>query len=95
MVSAQLVTILANESRKKPEKLKNLRDHNLKSQRKRDAIEHTVSNLLERNKPIFSIDQVQREVQTDTLLETDRKLVSRVMRKEMTLGYRMAKTVTI
>ena len=62
-ISIQLVSVLVQESKKKPEALIDQRKRIQKTQRKRDAIEHTVSTLLWNNKPIYSIGQVQTEVE--------------------------------
>ena len=94
-ISLQLVSILVQESKKNPEKVQQLRSRNQKAQRKREAVEHTVSYMLWNNKPIYSISQVQTELQSQSQLEVEKPLVRQVMRKDLRLGYRMAKTVTI
>ena len=83
------------ESKKKPEALVDQRKRIQKTLRKRDAIEHTVSTLLWNNKPIYSIGQVQTEVQSMTQLEVDKIQVRQVLRKDLHMGYRMVRTVTI
>ena len=82
-ISAQLVLILVQESEKKPEKIKQLRSRNQKVQRKREAVEHTVSNMLWNNKPIYSIGQVQTELQSQRQLEVEKQLVRQVMKKDL------------
>ena len=61
----------------------------------RDAIEDIVTEMLAANKPITSARQVQDAVQEQTGLKVADPLVRHVMRKELRMGYRLAKTVPI
>ena len=45
--------------------------------------------MLSRNLPIFRIKQVQEAVEEQTGLEVTHTLVSKVLRKEMRMGYRL------
>ena len=54
-ITNQLVTVLVRESKKKPDAIKEQRSRIMKVQRKREAIEETVTSLLSSNKPIYSL----------------------------------------
>ena len=54
-----------------------------------------VNNMLLANKPITCAQTVQAAVHEQTGLKVNDQLVRRVMRKELSLGYRLAKTVPI
>ena len=49
--------------------------------------------MLANNRPIVSIRQIQEAVEDQEGLEVQKKLVSTVLRKDMGMGYRLAKTV--
>ena len=51
--------------------------------------------MLAANKAIVSAKQVQEEVQEQKGHEVDLLLVRQVMRKDMRLGYRLAKAVAV
>ena len=51
--------------------------------------------MLASNKPIVRLQQVQAKVQEDYGLEVSRPLTRVVLRKEMRLGYRLAKMVAV
>ena len=62
---------------------------------KKDAIEATAKDMLTRNKPIVRLQQLQEAVEENTGLDVSKNLVSQVLRKDLGLGYRLAKTVPI
>ena len=59
------------------------------------AIEEEADKMLKANKPIFRAQQVQAKVQKETELEVGLRFVQKVMRKDLSMGYRLAKTVPI
>ena len=61
----------------------------------KDAIEDTATKMLEVNRPITSAKVVTDAVKKNLSLDVDDNLVREVMRKDMRLGYRQAKTVPI
>ena len=61
----------------------------------KDAIEDTATKMLEVNRPITSAKVVTDAVKETLSLEVNDDLVREVMRKDMRLGYRQAKTVPI
>ena len=65
------------------------------SVRKRQVIEDAVTGMLAVNKPIVRIQQVQAVVTEQHGLQVSSKLVSHVMRKDMHMGYRLARTVPL
>ena len=62
---------------------------------KKLAIEEAVFDTLKKNKGIYRARQVQEMVLEDTGLEVTQQLVQKVMRKDLHMGYRLAKTVPI
>ena len=94
-ITAQLVHELVKESENEPQKQVALREKTALSERKKLAIEEVAAGMLERSKPILHIEQVQAAVQEETGLEVNRPMVSRVMRKDLHMGYRLAKTAPI
>ena len=62
---------------------------------KKEAIEEVTKNMLASNKPIVRIQQIQAAVEEERGLEVPKKLVSEVKRKDMGMGYRLAKTVPV
>ena len=51
--------------------------------------------MLENNDPIMRVQQIQAAVEEQEGLEVPKKLVSKVMRKDMGIGYRLAKMVPV
>ena len=78
-----------------PEKLENLERKEFLAVRKRQVIEDAVTGMLAVNKPIARIQQVQAVVTEQNGLQVSSKLVSQVMRKDMRMGYRLARTVPL
>ena len=95
MISARLVGAIVHEVEKQPEKLQAKRQKIEQKELKCSAIEDAATMMLGKNKPIVSSGQIQKIVKDQEGLEVDRKLVCRVMRKDMGLGYRLAKTVPV
>ena len=60
---------------------------------KKEAIEEVTETMLEINEPIMRIQQIQAAVEEQSGLEVQKTLVSKVMRKDMRIGYRLAKTI--
>ena len=86
---------LVQESTKQPEKLEAQRQRAKLEEERRDAVEDVVTELLAANKPITSSRLVQAAVQEQTSMTVAEPLVRQVMRKEMRLGYRQARTVPV
>ena len=86
---------LAKEAAKQPEKLEARRRRVEADQEKRSAIEEAATTMLETNKPIVRAKQVQAAVQDQTGMEVPLLMVRQVMRKDMHMGYRLAKTVAV
>ena len=59
------------------------------------AIEEEADKMLKANKPIFRAQQVQVKVQKELELEVGLRFVQKVMRKDLSMGYRLAKSVPI
>ena len=59
------------------------------------VIEETVSEMLKSNKPIVRAQQVKAKVEAMKGFEMSEKLIRRVMKKELRMGYRLAKTVPV
>ena len=87
--------VLARIAKKDPGNLQRRRQREVNLIEKKDAIEETAARMLATNIAIVRAQQVKEAVKEATDLEVDRRLVCRVMRKEMRLGYRLAKTVPV
>ena len=59
------------------------------------AIEDVAVDFLSTNRPIFRLQQIKAKVEETAGLEVDHQLVSRVLRKDLHMGYRLARTVPI
>ena len=94
-VPVSLVSRFAKESVREPEKLDQLRQREEDTVNKKLAIEEAATEMLEANVAITRTRQVQDAVQRNADLEVSAQLVSRVMRKDLHLGYRLAKTVAV
>ena len=94
-VSSQLVGGLVRDSVKCPEKLAALHQRVKDDVVKKDAIEEAATRMLSINKPIVSCELVQTEAQQKCGHRLDKRFVRQVMRKDLHLGYRKAKTVAI
>ena len=90
-----LVSRLVKESQESPEKLQQKQAEEVIVARKRQVIEDSATALLATNKPILRLQQVQAKVWEDYGLEVTRTLTSNVMRKDMRLGYRLARNVVV
>ena len=62
---------------------------------KKDAVADVTESLLSKNIPIVRAQQVQQALNEIMNLEVDLKLVRTVLRKDLGMGYRMAKKVPI
>ena len=51
--------------------------------------------MLARNKPITSSVQLQTAIKEKDGLDVDKKMIRLVLRKDLRLGFRMAKTVPV
>ena len=92
-VTSSLVGRLVRESRRQPEKMeKRCQDEKLHEE-KRTAIRDVAKSLISLNMPIYRAGQIKEAVKELTELEVDDLLVRRVMRKELKMGYRLAKQV--
>ena len=60
---------------------------------KKEVIEEVVETMLEINEPIMRIQQIHAAAEEQSGLEMPKNLVSKVMRKDMRIGYRLAKTI--
>ena len=80
---------------REPEKLDQLRQREEDTVNKKLAIEEAATEMLEANVAITRTRQVQDAVERNADLEVSAQLVSRVMRKDLHLGYRLAKTVPV
>ena len=94
-VTPSLVGRLVREPIKKPEVLQKLRERVGATKEKKEAVEMAVTKMLKSDKPIVRVQQVQKAVQEQFGHELPPDFVRQVMRKELRMGYRMAKTVTI
>ena len=55
----------------------------------------TTEDMLERNKAIYSSKIVKEDIKETHALEVEERMVRMVMRKELHMGYRLAKTVPV
>ena len=94
-IPAILVGKLVKESMKEPEKLEAYRTRLQQAEGKKQAIEEAATELLASNKPIVRIKQVQEAVEQRTGDLVTPLLISKVMRKEMRMGYRKTNVVPI
>ena len=83
------------EVKNQPQKLQSRRERIIQLEDKCEAIEDTTTTMLARNQPIFNLHQVQRAVKDQAGLDVDGRLCSKVMSKDLGLGYRRARTVPI
>ena len=51
--------------------------------------------MLDMNKPIVHAKLIQKAMREQSGLDVDEKLVCQVMRKDMGMGYRLAKTIPV
>ena len=79
----------------KPEKLERKRNSDALQEQRRMVIEETVSEMLKSNKPIVRAQQVKAKVEAMKGFEMSEKLIRQVMKKELRMGYRLAKTVPV
>ena len=94
-VPALLVSQLVKEAEREPGMLEKLRQREVDDEQQKLAIEESATQMLAANQPIVRAAQVQSAVRRHANLEVSSKLVRQVMRKDMHLGYRLAKTVPI
>jgi len=58
---------------------------------KLEAIQDVVTTILGSNTPIYKAQQIKKAVLETTNLEVENYFVRQVMRKELGMGYRLAK----
>ena len=51
--------------------------------------------MLKSNKPIVRAQQVKAKVEATTNIDVSEKLICRVMRKDLKMGYRLVKTIAV
>ena len=94
-VTPGLVGRLVKDAEKNSQMIQQLRDQVEMLQQKRDAVEQSVVKMLVHDKPIVRAQQISSEVQVESGLEVKPNAVRRIMRKELHMGYRMAKPIPI
>ena len=92
-VSHQLVSRLYQESLKGSKKIEDQIEREELDNRKRLAVEDAVTSFLFINKPIVRAQQIKQSVLSTTGLEVEERLVREIMRKDLHMGYRMAKAM--
>ena len=90
-VAAILVRQLVKEAEKKPEKLRSLKQREKELERASQAVERVAAGMLERSIPIENAVKVQRQAKQYHDVEISVPKVRAVFKKELGLGYRMAK----
>ena len=90
-VQSNLVGRLIKEAEEQPEKLRKARHNEQLQMDKKEAIEDAVISLLKVKTPIYRVEQVKQSVKQMTQLNVSELFVRNVMRKELRMGYRMAK----
>ena len=83
------------EAEREPEKLSKKRHLERVKDEKRDTISDVVTSLLTCNIPIFRAQQVKQGVLETADLEVSESFVRHVMRRDLQMGYRLAKQVPI
>ena len=94
-ITQTLVSTLICEAKRAPEKLQQLRERERQLVAKKEAVEAVVASMLAINKPIVGAKQVQAQVLETTGLTVVPSLTRHVMRKDLCMGYRRAKIVTV
>ena len=94
-LNVQLVSKLIREADRNPEKLQQLKEKIDINDKKQLAIEEVTISALASSTPIVSAKQIQAKVQEKTGLVVDNPLTRLVMKKDLCMGYRQAKTVPI
>ena len=94
-ISSQLVGRLVKEFARHPDFVESQRNKEMLDFRKKDAIEIATKSMLQINRPIVSLGQVQSAVEDQAGLEVPKKMVSAVLRKDLCMGYRLARTVPV
>ena len=94
-VTKSLVGRLVRESARQPEKMRKRVENEKILEDKKDAIEDVVTSLVSFNTPIFRAGQIKDAVKEVAALEVDDLLVRRVMRKDLKMGYRLARQVPL
>ena len=90
-----LVSNLVTEARKRPEKLRALKQREKDVQIRHRAIEQVASELLEHSIPIDKAGKVQNQVKRRYDIDLSLPQVRTSLKQELGLGYRMAKKVPI
>ena len=94
-ITTSLASALAKEAVRKPQKLVQTRQRLKLQEQKQDCIEEQVTRILSTNRPIERIKQIQVAVEASSGLKVEPAMVSKVMRKDLGMGYRVAKTVPV
>ena len=94
-MTPNLVGRLVKGVEKNPEMIQQLRDQVELTQQKREAVEQSVVKMLVHDRPIVRAQQISAEVRVESGLEVAPRAVRRIMRKELHMGYRMAKPIPI
>ena len=92
-VPRRLVGQLVREAAAESEKMAARRLRKQLQGEKKDAIEDITADILKSGQPIMRAQQVQLAVVDQRGLEVSTKLVRAIFRKELKMGYRMAKVV--
>ena len=94
-IPAILVGRLAKEAENDPQMVEAHKSRKLLDHRKKEIIQMTATSMLQNNKSIVRLGQIQTAVQEQSDLEVSKRLISIVLRKDMGMGYRLAKTVPL
>jgi transposase-like protein len=90
-VSPQLVGSLVRDSKKKPEKLRAVKEKEKRLAEEKRAIQSAIAGMQRSRKLISSAKVVQDEVQGSSSFEVSTKLVRQVLRQDCQLGFVRAK----
>ena len=94
-VPRKLVGILCKEAEVRPEKRAARRQQKQLLEEKLDAIEDITNDILKSGQPIVRAQQVQEAVADKRGMEVSDKLVRQTFRKELSMGYRLAKDIPV
>lgn len=94
-VPRDLVGRLCREAAEEPEKLAARHQRREILEEKKGAIVDVTAGILQRSQPIARAQQVQLAVEEQKGLEVSTQLVRQVFRKELYMGYRVAKAVAV
>ena len=94
-MSANLVGRLVREAEQQPEKVEARSFRKSLHTEMVEVIETETKSILGRNLPIVRAQQVQLAIEEKNGLEVSLPLIRKVLRKEMRLGYRIAKDIPV